>query len=408
MNKTVKNFCKNLSKIFLIKTGLLTTMLLFPIEKVQASVLWPYGTLNVQVDQSQGSLAVKLDPKDAGTISLVTTTPNMIQDAFQDMKNYLGLNILKYQEQQSRLEAIVPPNADQSKNNGSLIAYNQTFVQYWNALFTSNALIRNLFQPAGASQDSDLVFRHLTNYCSVEEATRGVCWPASTDANGNYIGAADLSFNSILAFTSYPNSTNPAAASPLQTGAIDFINNLINPEPIQLPISTFNPQLAYGLNLTSLSGDLKQSVNARGQQAWFRPTSATGDTTLASMYKQAAALSIPQQILMNMVGERTQIPGLGASLGITDTSKQNISSWEALEYEATRRYQSEDWATGINNSPSTAILREIANIAALQTAMQFRQIQQGEEIKALLAAQIGMSVQSQAQAAAAQQQQPGQ
>lgn len=392
-------FYKNLLPFWMLIGAVLFFL---PHEKLPAQT----GFLSVRLDPSQGALDVKLDPNDPATQAITKTTPNMIQDAFQDMKNYLGLNILKYQEQQSRLEAIIPPNSDQSKNNGALITYNKPFTDFWRALFTSNAFIRNLFQPSGSNQDSDLVFRHLSNYCSVEEMQRGVCWPSSTDSTGNYIGAADLTFNSIWAVKSYPNSVLPGVASALQTGAMDFINNLLNPKPIPLPNEAFDPSLTGSTKISGLPIGLKPAVNTRNQISWIRPTTSNGDNILSSLYRQAAMLSIPQQILINMVAERTQIPGLGKQLGFTDANKANMSPWEALEYEATRRYQSEAWHNGINSSPSTAVLREIANIAALQAAMQFRQIQQAEEIKALMAAQVASQVQMQAESATATQQQP--
>lgn len=351
----------------------------------------------VTVQSGNNPVVVTYGSSDPFFLALTQTTPNLIQDAFQDMKNYLGLNILKYSEQQARLDAIAPPDASLSKSNGSFILLNQTFVDYWQSLFEGSTIKRNLLTPSGTNADSNIVGRHLVNYCSNPEAKKGICSPASYDNNGNYLGASDLNANSILGYASFPDSaTNPSTGkggtpSSVQVAAVDFVNMLTNPAPIQIPSDAFQS-----------SANKVNTTNIRGQHASYLPTSSTGDMKLSALYKASAMMSVPQVLLMNMIAERTQVPGLGASLGIGDQSKKDISEWEALQFEATRRFASEAWHDGINNSPPTAILREIANIGAMQLAMQFRQIQQNEEIKLLLAAQVSYMAQSQVAGAASQ------
>lgn len=118
-----------------------------------------------------------------------------------------------------------------------------------------------------------------------------------------------------------------------------------------------------------------------------------GINYFAKAFKVQASLTMAQNALLAIFADRTRMSDFGAGLPVGD-KKGNASMMEMLDYEISRRYQNQNWYDSMSKASDSAMLREIANMLALQNFMQFKQYTQGAQIQAMLAAQLSASNQT--------------
>jgi len=287
---------------------------------------------------------------------------------FQDMKNFLALTQLKQNQNAAALRATPPPSVETTIFSGGKLSLAEgaqkpdydslmTFFTKWNLLTgTDQGAI-------AAATENSVVGRHYDYYCNTEEANLELC------VNPQWATPVDLEASSLFAQDSF-------ADRGIKDAAAEYIRNLTNIKPVPL-----------------LPASDMFITDPETQEKFF---SDQAEDILFLRFKQQTLLSLAQFSLTKLYTERlpynttTTDPNIPAEL-------QNASELGTLNNDIKRRYENPDWYTKMNGLPAEGILREMANMMALQLALNYRQYEQASRIEAMTAAQIAIQVGEMAQ-----------
>lgn len=322
-----------------------------------------------------------------GSVFAAPVSEEFLGNAFQEMKNYLGLMQGNQREHENLLRSVPPPQSEITEATGVNMKANEPDIDDYKVDMANGIIFWNMLQNKDNISNSNFVAQHLTGYCSEEERNAHLCSAGLSVQQG---GAADLLIDTLLA--------NPTIV--YDSAAIAFVYNLTNPTPIPLPENAFTGEDVYTDYIKSLDGSPMQMNGVESLK--LRQLTPDGIRTLSERYKQMALLSTAQYAMQHIVADRQKIVGLGSQMGL---QKPDISLFELLEYESNRRFNDKTWHEEINKVPDTALLREIANMQAVQLALDFKRYEQDQIITSLLAAQVSMNAKSYGQAEAAMQMQ---
>ena len=306
--------------------------------------------------------------------ALAEIDEKLLRNLFQDMKNYLGLEQVEDREYTNRIRSVPPPYYDISASSGGYIqaAENALGFQELESLYTSRLIDWNMLQTEDEVKNIRLVEQHLLGFCSdIEAKDGGMCDQGLTVAQG---GAADLLVNTLLG--------NDTLSPDQQVSVWAFIDNLTNPSPIPLPNDIFSGE-KFGNARSALEGSPMEKYHSQVRLRTLNP--GEGIRTLAARYKQMAFLSTAQNALNQIATDRHIVIDLGKEVGM---DKKDASIFEALKFEANRRYGDKNWHQQIYQVPDTALLREIANMQAFQLALDFKRYEQEQIMTTLLAAMV--------------------
>lgn len=182
--------------------------------------------------------------------------------------------------------------------------------------------------------------------------------------------------NDVLAYflldkLAYTNTTE-------ENAALQYIINLSNPKPFD-----FNPEKVY-----ENKKDPSDGITVEGKK-YFNMA-----------FRQQPALTVAQNSLLAIFAERKRIADVAKDLPIG--SNGAASFMELINFEASRRYANADWSDAMNKLSQAGVLREIANIQALQIYLDVKKYEQSSRMEALMAAQVALLSQLNAQGAQAE------
>jgi hypothetical protein len=182
----------------------------------------------------------------------------------------------------------------------------------------------------------------------------------------------DVLASSLLDTLAFENDTQRLAAT-------QYIKNLTNYTPLVYPGDS------------AVFQDPKNKENGLTQ---------AGITYFSAAFQTQALMTMAQNALLDIFSDRTRFQNFGSGLPVGNNG--NASIMEMLYYEVSRRYMNQNWYTQMSQSSDSAMLREIANMMALQSYMQLKQYEQGAQIEALLAAQVSIAAQTATKIASSQ------
>ena len=307
----------------------------------------------------------------------------------QDLKNYMALKELgKSKSKALKLMEPAPNLGDQIYSGlklsvleqtvkDDLICNDQVFTAVNLGVNIDSKLLNRIMKKSGCvgrgpSVKDDFVIDHLTNFCSEAEQKIGLC-AANTfcevrDKNGRCKKRIkiklpyDLMASSLLRYDTYPNNLMRAAAK-------RYVENLIQ-SAMNDPL---DPENVFMSTEDAKSG--KYIFKDRGAEI------------LANKYKGMSLLSLAQSALYRMYSERKPSIDTGGE----DDSKAYLgkSAGESLvgtlASESKRRFTDPSWYQKINTISDTALLRELANMHALQIYMSYRLQEKMERVEAMIA-----------------------
>lgn len=149
-----------------------------------------------------------------------------------------------------------------------------------------------------------------------------------------------------------------------EEAAIAFMKYITNPKPLEYP------------------GDKK--VYKDGKKGG--ELTDDGKKYVLGLYETLPTMTMAQNSFAAIFNDRQRYPDFGKDLPVGE--KGEASMMEVLQYEATRRYGKKDWYDQMNAASTEALLREIANIQALNIFLEIRRYEQMSRIEGLMAAQL--------------------
>jgi hypothetical protein len=114
-----------------------------------------------------------------------------------------------------------------------------------------------------------------------------------------------------------------------------------------------------------------------------------GYAYFAQIFKQLPMVSVAQNAMLALVGDRTRLAGLSANLPVGVNNAASIL--EMLNYEVFRRYANPSWYSSLSDptiSTDRAVMSEIAYLLAFQNYMLVKTYEQNAQTQALLVAQV--------------------
>lgn len=194
------------------------------------------------------------------------------------------------------------------------------------------------------------IFRDHAKFCSAESARMGRCTsPASPELQN-----ADIRVDALL--------TRSALTPEQQDAAQALCRNITAPVPVQ--------NLPRGLEKTE-----------------------AGRQFVAAQLVQQARVSAAQNACLSAVAKRVVVDGLGAG----STSQENVSPMQLMEATVNSRFASPDWNKMIATSLNENLLRELNKQQAFGLWMQFQQFQQFERMESMLAADLAVTIERDAE-----------
>jgi len=127
-----------------------------------------------------------------------------------------------------------------------------------------------------------------------------------------------------------------------------------------------------------------------------------GYSYFAQIFRQLPMVSVAQNAMLALVGDRTRLAGLSANLPVGANNAASIL--EMLNYEVFRRYANPSWYSNLSDptiSSDRAVMSEIAYLLAFQNYMMVKTYEQNAQTQALLVAQLSAMNSMTAQMAAA-------
>lgn len=220
---------------------------------------------------------------------------------------------------------------------------------------------RNDGEFVSSSPDMDFVSKHGQVYCSVNiaaEKSGFSCKPLSgvSPEDAKLLEMGDINFSTLLEPAVYTKNIDAAAQN--------LIRNIINP----FPTSKFKDYLS--------SAGFIDNGKMKGEYAQYMANQAILGVALYSMNE--------------MYGMRVS----GETLGITSSPAKTSSMLSVMENEATRRFETGDFAAFLAdaNTDQLAIAKEMAAMQAFALWMDYQKFRQNERIEALLAANLAKMV----------------
>jgi hypothetical protein len=306
------------------------------------------------------------------TIDLSNKTVDAFGNMFQDLKNFLALTELKRTENEAALRYRTPPHVNETAQAGAKLHQGDFWIQALDQGLRKKLWTWNTLSDSKTASDSSYVERHLTQYCTESEKTHGLCQKAKRMVPVPY----DMDAGSLFGLSEL-NTTDK------QVSAYDYIRNLTNPTPIPaLP--------ADEMFKNKDKGDLTPE----------------GMQNLMARYRQQVLVSLAQDSFLAMYSERVPYANQGTDEGLPPSIK-NRSQLAVYEHEVSKRLGNTDWYKEMNQMPTEGLLREMANMMALQMSMDLKRYQQMQRIEAMQAAQLSFIAQSMAEVEIARQQAAG-
>lgn len=216
---------------------------------------------------------------------------------------------------------------------------------------------------------AEVINNSRANYCSAEDAAKGLC-AAAEPAYRN----ADISASAFFNGASADGKVTLSMDERQRKAQEDFIRNVVAPipEPRLDPATEKTPQgQAYMAMHKGMSG--KKSVVAK----FFTDYKASTDPTLPDAGTASAALA------------RAQESGYVSPMLPANTSR--LSYEQLLELEANRRYMGKDWQTKTIDAAGNeaALLKEIAKMQAFQLHLAHLQLKELQQIRAVASVAAG-------------------
>lgn len=210
---------------------------------------------------------------------------------------------------------------------------------------------RTINTPSTSAAVAEIFKDHAGKYCSADDARMGRCSAAPADLQN-----ADVRADNILGRSALNQDQLDAA--------IKFCRNVVAPVPVQnIPV------------------------------AWEK--TAQGQAFVSGLLVQQARVSAAQNACVSAIAERMVIPGLGASaqLNVADVSPRQL-----MEATVNGRFASQSWYTMLAQEGSVEnLLRELNKQQAFELWMAMRQFQQMERVESLLASDLSVTVEQDAE-----------
>ena len=194
------------------------------------------------------------------------------------------------------------------------------------------------------------IFRDHEQFCSPESARLGRCAaPASPELQN-----ADIRVDALLARTFLTPEQQDAAQK--------LCRNITAPIPVQ--------NLPAGIEKTP-----------------------AGRQFVAAQLVQQARVSAAQNACLSAVAKRVVVSGLGEG----STTQADVSPMQLMESTVNSRFASPEWNKMIATSLNENLLRELNKQQAFGLWMQFQQFQQFERIESMLAADLAVTIERDAE-----------
>lgn len=272
-----------------------------------------------------------------------------LPNELQELKNYYALSQLQRAKAQAEMTFMTPPFLSETMAAGFWESQAAQLTKPLKQIYEKYLTDWNVLLQPGVADSDYFVHSHLSHYCSQSEAQAGLCVASDHHATPPDLNASTLFGNKVLA-----NRHEQDAAS-------IYVRNLTNP----LPVPLLPPELMF--------------KNARKHVL-----TKQGKENLLAKYRQQTLVSLAQESYLNILAERMPYE--------SENSEVN-SRLSVLSKEANRRFNDMDWYKQMNTASTEALLREVANMMALQLALDFRQSQREERMEALMAAQVSFMAQ---------------
>lgn len=274
---------------------------------------------------------------------------------FQDLKTFLGATNAANIEAAKILLYMLPPFYDITVAVSSRMNAGQEAKQDWQEKQLRKMADYNVSTKKRSLQEL-LVDR--VNYCLDSQGKPAKYCDYANKASGN-----DVLASSLLDTLAFENDGQRLAA-------LQYIKNITNYSPTPYP----GDDVVYK--------DKKDKNKGLTQE---------GIDYFAKAYKNQALLTMAQNALLGIFADRTRFENFSKDLPVGKNG--NASVMEMLYYEVSRRYMNQSWHEQMSKSSDSAMLREVANMLALQNYIQLKQYEQTAQIEAMLAAIVAGSAQ---------------
>lgn len=275
---------------------------------------------------------------------------------FQDLKTFLGATNAANIEAAKILLFMLPPFYDITAAVSTRMNAGEIAKQGWQDKQLRKMADYNVTTKKRSPQDL-LVDR--VNFCLDDQGK-----PAKYCNYDNKDSGNDVLASSLLDTLAFENDGERLAA-------LQYIKNITNYSPMSYP----GDDVVYK--------DKKDKNKGLTQE---------GIDYFAKAYKNQALLTMAQNALLGIFADRTRFENFSKDLPVG--SNGNASVMEMLYYEISRRYMNQNWYEQMNKSSDSAMLREIANMLALQNYIQLKQYEQTAQMEAMMAAQLAITAQT--------------
>lgn len=296
----------------------------------------------------------------SGTTTGGGTSGGSPEVLFQDLKTFLGATNAAHIEAAKILLYMLPPFYDITAAVSSRMNAGEVAKQGWQDKQLRKMAEYNVATKKRSPQD---LLADRVNYCLDDQGK-----PAKYCNYDNKNSGNDVLASSLLDTLAFDNDGERLAA-------LQYIKNLTNYSPMPYP----GDDVVYK--------DKKDKNKGMTQE---------GIDYFAKAYKNQSILTMAQNALLNIFADRTRFENFSKDLPVGKNG--NASVMEMLYYEVSRRYMNQNWYEQMNKSSDSAMLREIANMLALQNYMQLKQYEQNAQIEAMMAAQLSVAAQTNIQA----------
>ena len=271
----------------------------------------------------------------------------------QELKNYYALSQLQRARAQAEMTFMAPPFLSETMAAGFWEHQAHNIAKPLKKIYENYFTDWNILLRPGVADKEHFLQTHLENFCSASEAKVGLCIAKNQQASPQDMNASTLFANNVL------------ANRDVQDAASIYIRNLTNPVPVPL-----------------LPADLLF------KNAKKRILTKDGKENLSAKYRQQTLVSLAQESYLTMLAERMPYQDLNAEQASATQPQDPTSRLSVLAKEANRRFNDMDWYKEMNTASTEALLREVANMMALQLVVDFRSSLRQERMEALMAAQV--------------------
>ncbi len=282
---------------------------------------------------------------------------------FTDLKYYLGVVSAENAGAQNLLQYMWPPYFDITQAMGSNMLPAEQMGSVEQEQRLRDFANYNIYTP---KQSADNYYGARLAYCGKTDKNNIQACEYKNPGVGNDVLAYFL-----LDKLGYANATE-------ENAALQYIINLSNPKPFD-----FDPAKVY-----ENKEDPSDGITVEGKK-YFNMA-----------FRQQPALTVAQNSLLAIFAERKRIADVAKDLPIG--SNGAASFMEMINFEASRRYANADWSDAMNKLSQAGILREIANMQALQIYLDVKKYEQSSRMEALMAAQVALLSQLNGQGAQAE------